>query len=140
MSANLETAVRKDKKSIVIKKRKEEASKAEITQAQAVLKYVRISPRKVRIVINLIRGKKVSEALTILKFTPKAAAPIVEKLLNSAIANAENNFGLDKESLYVKTVYADQAAIMKRIRPRAQGRAFSIHKKVSHITVVVGEK
>lgn len=138
MAAN--EAIKRDKKSVVIKKRKEEQANLEVTEAKAILKGVRIAPRKVRIVIDLIRGKQVKEALAILKFTPKAASPIVEKLLKSAIANAENNFNLDPEKLYVSTVFADQGTIMKRMRPRAQGRGFVIRKKTSHITIVVKEK
>ena len=132
--------VRKLKKSVQAKQRKEEKESLTVVSAKAVLRYVRISPRKVRIVINLIRGKKVTEALNILKFTPKAASPIVEKLLKSAVANAENNFGLNPDNLYISSITADQASILKRMRPRAQGRGFSIHKKSSHITVVVEEK
>lgn len=138
MSANAEA--RKLKRSVVIKKQKEEAKAVPVTEAKAVLRNVRIAPRKVRVVIDLVRGKNVKEALSILKFTPKAGAPIVEKLLNSAVANAENNFGLDTSKLYVSEVFADQAAIMKRVRPRAQGRAFVIRKKASHITLKVKEK
>ena len=91
--------------------------------ARAKLSYARISSRKVKVVIDLIRNKPVGEALAILKFTPKAAAELVEKLLNSAIANAENNHEMDVEKLYVAEVYANQGPTLKRIRPRAQGRA-----------------
>jgi len=109
-------------------------------EARAQARYVRIAPRKVRIVLDLIRGKKVDEALSILRFTPKAASPILEKLLRSAIANAENNFNMNRDALYISQCYADQGPILKRYRPRAQGRAFSIHKKTSHITIVLKEK
>jgi large subunit ribosomal protein L22 len=109
-------------------------------QAKAIARTVRIAPRKVRLVVDLIRGKKVGEALAILKHTPKAASPIVEKVLNSALANADHNYNMDLDNLYVTEVYVDQGPTLKRFRPRAQGRAFRIHKRTSHITVVVGEK
>lgn len=90
-------------------------------EARARARYVRISPSKVRVVLDLIRGKHVDEALTILRFTPKAASPLLEKLLRSAIANAENNFDMNRDALYISQCYADQGPIMKRYRPRAQG-------------------
>ena len=111
-----------------------------VTQASAKLSYARISSRKVKAVIDLIRNKNVGEAMAILKLTPKAAAEIVEKLLKSAIANAENNFGMDVEKLYVSEIFANQGPTLKRVRPRAQGRAFRIRKRTSHITVVLKEK
>ncbi len=109
-------------------------------EARAVAKYVRISPKKVRQVINLIRNKPVNEALLTLRFLPKKAARIVEKVLKSAIANAENNFEMDVDKLYVHRIFVDQGPTLKRIRPRAMGRAFLIRKRTSHITVVVKEK
>ena len=109
-------------------------------EARAKLSYARISPRKVKIVIDLIRNKSVGDALAILKFTPKAAAELVEKLLKSAIANAENNHNMDVEKLYVAEIFANQGPILKRVQPRAQGRAFRINKRTSHITVVLKEK
>ena len=108
--------------------------------AKAKLSYARISPRKVKIVIDLIRNKPVGEALAILKLTPKAASPIVEKLLLSAMANAETNHGMDIDKLYVAEIFASAGPILKRIQPRAQGRAFRIFKRTSHITVVLKEK
>lgn len=105
---------------------------------RAVARYVRISSRKVRIVIDLIRDKQVSEALAILKFTPKSASPVVEKLLKSAIANAEYK-GLNKDDLYVAEVYADQGPTLKRMMPRAKGSGAMILKRSSHITVVLDE-
>lgn len=113
---------------------------AVVNEARAKLSYARISSRKVKIVIDLIRNKSVSEALAILKFTPKAGAEIVEKLLNSAIANAQNNHNMDVDKLYVAEIYANQGPTLKRIMPRAQGRAFRIRKRTSHITVVLKEK
>ena len=109
-------------------------------EARATLRYARISPRKVKIVIDLIRNKPVGQALAILKHTPKAASPLVEKLLLSAIANAENNHNMAKDDLYVSECFANAGPILKRIQPRAQGRAFRIAKRTSHITVVVKEK
>ena len=107
---------------------------------RAVARYIRISSRKVKIVIDLIRGKKVDEALAILMYTPKSAAPVVEKLLRSAIANAENNLGMDHESLYVAEVYANQGPTLKRYWARSHGRADMIKKHTSHITIVLDQK
>ena len=109
-------------------------------EAKAHLKYARISPRKVSIVCDLIRGKDVKMARAILENTPKAASELLIKLLGSAVANAENNFGMDPESLYVSQVYANPGPILKRGMPRAQGRRYRINKRTSHITVVVAEK
>ena len=109
-------------------------------EAVAKVTHVRIAPRKVRVVIDLIRGKSVGEAIGILRNTPKAASPVVEKLLKSAIANAENNFHMNVENLYVSEVYADQGPTLKRIQARAKGRAFIINKKTSHITLKLQEK
>ena len=109
-------------------------------EARAKLSYARISSRKVKIVIDLIRNKPVGVALGILKNTPKAASEPVEKLLKSAIANAENNHNMDVNSLYVAEIFAGQGPTLKRIRPRAQGRAFRIRKRTSHITIVLKEK
>lgn len=105
----------------------------------ATARYVRISSRKVKIVIDMIRGKKVDEALNILEFTPKAAALPVKKLLQSAIANAENNLDLDPSNLYVVEVYANQGPTLKRYRPRAHGRATPILKRTSHIGIVLDQ-
>ena len=110
------------------------------TQAKALLRYARISPRKVNIVNDLIRNKNVAEARGILMNTPKAASELLLKLLNSAVANAENNFGMDTDKLYIAEIYANEGPTLKRIRPRAQGRAFRIRKRTSHITIVVKEK
>ncbi len=105
----------------------------------ATARYVRISPRKVRIVIDMIRGKQVDEALSILEYTPKAASEPVKKLLKSAIANAENNMNMDPSKLYVAEVYANQGPTLKRYRPRAQGRAYQILKRTSHIGIVLDQ-
>ena len=108
-------------------------------EARAKLSYARISSRKVKIVIDMIRNKPVGEAMGILKNTPKAASKLLIKLLNSAAANAENNHNMDKNNLYVAEVYANQGPTLKRVRPRAQGRAFRIRKRTSHITIVLKE-
>lgn len=109
-------------------------------QAKAIARYVRVAPRKVQLVVDLIRGKKVGEAIAILRHTPKSASPIVEKLLNSAIANAEHNYSMDVNSLVVEQAYVNQGPTLKRFRPRAMGRASRINKRTSHITLVVSEK
>ncbi len=109
-------------------------------EARAKLSYARISSRKVKVVIDLIRNKPVGTALGILKNTPKAASEILIKLLESAIANAENNNNMDVNNLYIAEIYANQGPTLKRIRPRAQGRAFRIRKRTSHITIVLKEK
>ena len=109
-------------------------------RAHATAKYVRVTPRKVKIVVDLIRGKQVDQALAILAYTPKSAAPYVEKLLNSAIANAENNLELDRASLYVAEVYANQGPTLKRYWARSHGRADMIKKHTSHITIVLDQK
>ena len=109
-------------------------------EAKAVAKFVRIAPRKVRVVMNLIRGKNVADAFAILKFTPKAGADVIEKVLKSAVANAENNFDMNVDKLYVASAYVDQGPTLKRIHPRSRGQAFSIFKRTSHVTVVVAEK
>ena len=129
-SNRLPTLTKKEKKELGIGK----------DEGRAILKYVRISSRKVRIVNNLIRNKGIEEAKAILRNTPKAASAILLKLLNSAQANAVNNNGLDSENLYVAEIYANQGPTLKRIRARAQGRASRINKRTSHITVVLRER
>ncbi|MEE1389122.1 MAG: 50S ribosomal protein L22 [Clostridia bacterium] len=109
-------------------------------EAKATLRYARISSRKVKIVADLIRGKKVDEALAIIKFTPKASSEILEKLLKSAIANAENNHGMNRGNLIVSEIYANQGPTLKRIRPAAKGSAVRIRKRTCHITIVVKEE
>lgn len=109
-------------------------------EAKAVAKYVRISPRKVRVVMDLVRGKDVAEAYAILKFTPKAGARVLEKVVKSAVANAENNFDLNADKLYIATAFVDKGPTLKRIQPRSRGNAFSILKRTSHVTVVVAER
>lgn len=106
---------------------------------RAIARYVRISSRKVKIVIDMIRGKSVAEAQAILEFTPKAASEVVKKILQSATANAENNLDMSRDNLFVAEVYANQGPTLKRFRPRAQGRASRIRKRTSHITVVLDQ-
>ena len=109
-------------------------------QAKAVARTVRIAPRKARLVLDLIRGKQVGEAVAILNLTPKAASPVIEKVLKSAIANAEHNYDMDVNSRVVSEAYANEGPTLKRFRPRAMGRASAINKRTSHITIVVSEK
>ena len=109
-------------------------------EVNATAKYIRIAPRKLRIVMNLIRGKKVSEAFAILKFTPKVGSEVVEKVLHSAVANAEHNNDMNVDNLYVSTCFVDQGPTLKRIHPRSRGQAFKILKHSSHVTVCVSEK
>ncbi|GAB6927418.1 50S ribosomal protein L22 [Paenibacillus sp. JCM 10914] len=109
-------------------------------EAKAHARSIRIAPRKAQLVVDLIRGKQVGEAIAILRHTPKAASPVLEKLLNSAIANAEHNYSLDVNKLVVTQAYVNQGPTMKRFRPRAMGRASRINKRTSHITLVVAEK
>jgi len=109
-------------------------------EAKAIARHVRISPRKARQVVDLIRGKGVDEALAILRLTPKGASRIVSKVVRSAAANAENNLDMNFDSLYVAKAFVDQGPTMKRIMPRARGMADRIRKRTSHITVVVSER
>ena len=109
-------------------------------EARAQVTHVRMSPRKVKVVLDLIRNKPVEIATAIVKNTPKAACEPVGKLLASAVANAENNYTMDKSNLYVAECFACPGPILKRIRPRAQGRAYRINKRTSHITLVLKEK
>lgn len=111
-----------------------------MSHADARASYVRISPSKVKIVLDLVRGKGVDEAIAILKFTPKRAAKVVEKVIRSAVANAENNFDLDRGALYVARADVGSAPTMKRWHPRQRGRAFPILKRSSHIMIRVQER
>ena len=109
-------------------------------EAKATLRYIRISPRKVSILCDLIRGKSVAQASAILALTPKAAAEPLAKLVKSAAANAENNHGMDPEKLYVAETYATPGPIIRRFMPRAQARAYRINKRTSHVTGVGKER
>ncbi len=125
-------------KNMRLKKEKIEATKDRRPRASA--KYVRISPFKVRIVLDIIRGKGLREAVAILENTPKSACEPIKKVLLSAAANAENNLGMSRDNLFVAKCYADQGPTLKRVMPRAQGRAFRILKRTSHITIVLDAK
>jgi large subunit ribosomal protein L22 len=109
-------------------------------EAKAIARYVRMSPMKVGVVLDLIRGKNVNEAFAILLYTPKDAAAVINKVLKSAVANAENNLNLDVTRLFVAEAHVGPGPILKRFRPHAQGRAFRINKRTAHITVVVKER
>ena len=109
-------------------------------EARAVARYVRIAPRKARLVVDLIRGKSIDDARAILRFSPRAAAEIVEKVLNSAVANAERNLHVKADDLVVGSTFVDEGPTLKRIQPRAMGRAFRINKRTSHITVIVNQR
>ncbi len=109
-------------------------------EVRAVGKYLRVSPYKVRLVADLVRGKKVDEAMTILKFLPKKSGRLINKTLRSALANAENTQTIDVDTLFIKTILVDEGPKLKRFRPRAMGRATRILKRTSHITMVLAEK
>ena len=109
-------------------------------EARAITKFVRLSPRKVRLVVDQIRGKGVEEALNVLKFTPKRSAGIIAKTLRTALANAESTQSVDVDRLYVKRAKVDEAGMWKRFTPRAQGRATRVRKRLSHITIVLDER
>lgn len=111
-----------------------------VNSARATARFVRVTPMKARRVIDTIRGKSVEDALAILKYAPQSASEPVYKVIASAAANAENNFGLDPRTLVVSEAFADEGPTMRRFRPRAQGRAFHVRKRTSHITVVVESK
>jgi large subunit ribosomal protein L22 len=119
---------------------KRERNAVKDTRPSAKLSYARISVQKACFVLDAIRGKDVETALGILAYNPRYASSVIEKLLKSAIANAENNQGLDPEKLYIEECYATQGPIMKRIKPRAQGRAYRIEKRMCHINIVLNEK
>lgn len=108
-------------------------------EARSVAKYVRLSPMKVRRVVRLIRGRPVAEAQALLRFTPSRAARLVEKVLKSAVANAENNLELERDSLVVARAYVDEGPSTKRVQPRARGRADIVTRRSSHVTVVVAD-
>ncbi len=120
-------------------KRKRNAENRE-TRPSAKLSYARVSVQKACFVLDAIRGKDVETALAILEYSPRYASSIIKKLLKSAIANAENNNGMNADNLYIAECYANKGPTMKRIRPRAQGRAYRIEKRMSHITIVLDER
>ncbi len=132
-------ALEKKKYSRSSYKRKRNAENRE-TRPSAKLSYARVSVQKACFVLDAIRGKDVETALAILEYNPRYASSIIKKLLESAIANAENNNGMSADSLYIAECYANKGPTMKRIRPRAQGRAYRIEKRTSHITIVLDER
>ena len=138
----VKTAAKKveETKNAVKAEKTENKSETEELVAKATVKYARISSRKIAIVANLIRGKNVDEALAILKFTPKAGAEVLEKLLKSAIANAENNNQMNHSKLYIAEIYSNQGPTLKRIRPAAKGSAVRIRKRTSNTTIVLKER
>ncbi|AEG58600.1 50S ribosomal protein L22 [Desulforamulus ruminis] len=109
-------------------------------EARAIAKFIRVSPRKARMVVDLIRGKKLEEALAILRYTPNKATDAVTKVVKSAAANAEHNYEMDRDEIFISAIYVDQGPSLKRVMPRAMGRADIIKRKTSHITVVVSDK
>ena len=121
-----------------LNKRERNANKD--TRPSAKLSYARVSVQKACFVLDAIRGKDVNTALGILAYNPRYASSVIKKLLESAIANAENNNGMNRDNLYIATCYADKGPTMKRVRPRAQGRAYRIEKRMSNITIVLDER
>ena len=119
---------------------KKERNQNKDTRPSAKLSHVRISAQKAGFVLDAIRGKDVQTALGILEYNPRYASSVIKKLLNSAIANAENNNGMDPENLYVDECFANKATTMKRIRPRARGMAYRIEKRMCHITIILNER
>ncbi|MCC8138511.1 MAG: 50S ribosomal protein L22 [Clostridiales bacterium] len=119
---------------------KRERNAQKDTRPSAKVSYARVSVRKACYVLDAIRGKDVQSALALLTYNPRYASEVILKLLKSAVANAENNNGLKAENLYIEECYANKGPTMKRIRPRAQGRAYRIEKRMSHITIVLNEK
>ena len=135
-----EKPAKAEKKAKKVEKKAEAPKKPQVTEARAVAKDVRITPRKARLVIDLVRGKGVNEALGILYNVNRAASPLVAKVIRSAAANAINNFSLSEEKLYVAEIYASDGIKMKRFLPRAKGSASGLVKRTSHISVVVKER
>ena len=119
---------------------KKERNQNKDTRPSAKVSYARVSVQKACFVLDAIRGKDVTTALAIVSYNPRYASTVIEKLLKSAIANAENNNGMKAENLYIEECYAGEGPIMKRVRPRAQGRAYRIEKRMSNITIVLNEK
>jgi large subunit ribosomal protein L22 len=109
-------------------------------ESTAKARYVRIAPRKLRLVMDMVRGKPVEDALTTLGLVRKGASPVLAKVIKSAVANAENNHGMNTDGLFIKEAYVDEGPTLKRFMPRAMGRATQIRKRTSHITVVLSEK
>lgn len=109
-------------------------------ETRAITKFIRVSPQKARLVGDMIKNKNISDAINILTFTPRKAARIIKKVVNSAVANADQNPNIDIDTLYIKNVLVDQGPQLKRVKPRAQGRAYGIKHRLSHITVILDER
>ncbi|MFA5802331.1 MAG: 50S ribosomal protein L22 [Thermoleophilia bacterium] len=122
------------------KKDKGKELEEQVTAASATARFVRISPRKLRLVTDMVRGKSVADARSVLAFTPRGGSVVVEKVISSAVANAENNYDMSGDDLYVSSIYVNEGPTLKRFRPRAMGRASQIRKRTSHITVIVTER
>ena len=131
---------RKFQKSALLTKKEKKVLGIGKDEGRAIAKNVRVTPRKVNIVVDLIKGKSLDEVYAILRYTPKAASPVLEKLVKSAEANAVNNNSLSRDALYVADCYANQGPVLKRIIPKARGSAARIHKRTSHVTVVLKER
>ncbi len=136
----VEQTTKRAKRSVLHRQRKEEEKNAPKLEARAVARNIRISPRKVRSIVNAIRGKDVGTALQLLEFSPKKSARLVHKVLRSAISNAENNYGMSIDTLYVQNAVVDDGPRMKRLWQRGRGRADIQQKRFSHITVVVRDR
>ncbi|MCD4782401.1 MAG: 50S ribosomal protein L22 [Candidatus Eremiobacteraeota bacterium] len=124
----------------VRRRKQREAAKEARNEARAIAKFVKAAPRKLRLVIDGIRGKSTEEAASLLRFTPNRVARVIEKVLMSAVSNAENNMQMDPDALYIHQAYVDGGPVIKRFRPRAMGRATPIRKRTSHITIIVKER
>lgn len=138
--AQYSQTARKSKKPVLLTKKERKVLGVGKDEGRAIAKNIRIAPRKVNVVVNLIKGKQIDEAYAILKYTPKLASPMLEKLLKSAEANAVNNNSLSRDALYVADCFANQGPVLKRIIPKARGSAAKIHKRTSHVTLVLKEK
>jgi large subunit ribosomal protein L22 len=138
--ARYSKTTKKFQKPVLLTKKEKKVLGVGKDEGRAIAKNVRIAPRKVNVVVNLIKGKQIDEAYAILKYTPKGASPVLEKLLKSAEANAVNNNSLSRDALFVADCFANQGPVMKRIIPKARGSAARIHKRTSHVTVVLKEK
>lgn len=138
--AQYSQTARKSKKPVLLTKKERKVLGVGKDEGRAIAKNIRIAPRKVNVVVNLIKGKQIDEAYAILKYTPKLASPMLEKLLKSAESNAVNNNSLSRDALYVADCFANQGPVLKRIIPKARGSAAKIHKRTSHVTLVLKEK
>lgn len=138
--ARYSKTAKKFQKPVLLTKKEKKVLGVGKDEGRAVAKNVRVAPRKVNVVVNLIKGKQIDEAYAILKYTPKVASPVLEKLLKSAEANAVNNNSLSRDALFVADCFANQGPVLKRIIPKARGSAARIHKRTSHVTVVLKEK